>query len=450
MPSNPKNGRVVTKDAPAAGETIGQRLKRLRLDRGLSQRELAAPGVSYAYISRIEAGTRQPSVKALRKLATKLNVTADYLETGSDLDPEQSRELRVMDLELAVRLGEADGAVTELLALLDDALSAGDTPATLRCRIALAALARMRGDHEAAIEFLEAALEGEAPVPWTRFDLYSELGRAYAATGRPERAVELFEKCLELVSATPQPDPTIQARYATLLSYALSDAGQLGRAEQVLHEALRRVQGHEDSYTRVRLYWALARLEHAENRVASALANARKAIALLETTEDTAHLGRAHLLAASIAITRDEPREAASHIDNAEQLLARPSRDDAVMIAVRRAQVSALDGDGSTAEKFARESLELMKDDLESERGAAQLALANGLALQGKPEAGAAHARALELLEAQGQWREATQACRSWARMLRAAGQEEQALDLLERAAELGMRFQRPDARIER
>jgi DNA-binding XRE family transcriptional regulator len=56
----------------AAGETIGQRLKRLRLERGLSQRELAAPGVSYAYISRIEAGTRQPSVKALRRLTARV------------------------------------------------------------------------------------------------------------------------------------------------------------------------------------------------------------------------------------------------------------------------------------------------------------------------------------------------------------------------------------------
>ncbi|MGH3050277.1 MAG: helix-turn-helix domain-containing protein, partial [Gaiellaceae bacterium] len=88
------------------GETIGQRLRRLRLDRGLSQRELAAPGVSYAYISRIEAGTRQPSVKALRRLAAKLGVTAAYLETGSHLDPAAERELRLADLELAVRLGE--------------------------------------------------------------------------------------------------------------------------------------------------------------------------------------------------------------------------------------------------------------------------------------------------------------------------------------------------------
>jgi transcriptional regulator with XRE-family HTH domain len=63
-------------------ETIGKRLKRLRLSRGLSQRELSSPGVSYAYISRIEAGARTPSVKALRKLAPKLGVSVEYLETG--------------------------------------------------------------------------------------------------------------------------------------------------------------------------------------------------------------------------------------------------------------------------------------------------------------------------------------------------------------------------------
>jgi transcriptional regulator with XRE-family HTH domain len=84
-------------------ETIGQRLRRLRLERGLSQRALAEPGVSYAYISRIEAGTRQPSVKALRKLAPKLGVSADYLETGSDLAPTQQRELKLADAALRLR-----------------------------------------------------------------------------------------------------------------------------------------------------------------------------------------------------------------------------------------------------------------------------------------------------------------------------------------------------------
>jgi transcriptional regulator with XRE-family HTH domain len=96
-------------------ETIGQRLRRLRTERRLSQRELSSPGVSYAYISRIEAGTRQPSVKALRMLARKLGVSAGYLETGSELNAEEERELRLGDAELKLRLGEDADEATQVL-----------------------------------------------------------------------------------------------------------------------------------------------------------------------------------------------------------------------------------------------------------------------------------------------------------------------------------------------
>jgi transcriptional regulator with XRE-family HTH domain len=65
-------------------ETTGERIRRLRAEQGLSQRELAADGVSYAYVSRIEAGTRIPSAKALQSLAAKLGCTALYLATGHD------------------------------------------------------------------------------------------------------------------------------------------------------------------------------------------------------------------------------------------------------------------------------------------------------------------------------------------------------------------------------
>ena|SRR6266571_7109270 len=66
----------------AKRESIGDRLHRLRRERGLSQRDVSSPGVSYAYISRIEAGARTPSVKAMRQLAEKLGVSIEYLETG--------------------------------------------------------------------------------------------------------------------------------------------------------------------------------------------------------------------------------------------------------------------------------------------------------------------------------------------------------------------------------
>ena len=65
-----------------AADTVGGRIYARRLELGLSQRQLSGPGVSYAYISRIEAGQRQPSVKALRRLAARLEVSVQWLETG--------------------------------------------------------------------------------------------------------------------------------------------------------------------------------------------------------------------------------------------------------------------------------------------------------------------------------------------------------------------------------
>jgi transcriptional regulator with XRE-family HTH domain len=77
-------------DDPAA---VGRRVRERREELGLSQRALAEPGLSYAYISRIEAGVRRPSVRALRKLAPKLGVSAHWLETGETSDAERLARL---------------------------------------------------------------------------------------------------------------------------------------------------------------------------------------------------------------------------------------------------------------------------------------------------------------------------------------------------------------------
>src|SRR5437870_6414310 len=92
-------------DAAPAQESVGARIRRLRLERGLSQRELSEPGVSYAYLSRIEAGQRAPSLKALRLVARKLGVSPEYLETGNRVPRAAERELRLADAELELRTG---------------------------------------------------------------------------------------------------------------------------------------------------------------------------------------------------------------------------------------------------------------------------------------------------------------------------------------------------------
>ena len=76
--------------------TIGERIRDRRLELGLSQRDVACPGISGAYVSRIEAGSRQPSVKALRQLAPILGVSVHWLETGK-VDPAEQLAQLVID-----------------------------------------------------------------------------------------------------------------------------------------------------------------------------------------------------------------------------------------------------------------------------------------------------------------------------------------------------------------
>src|SRR5438128_4346963 len=134
--SAPKIPRAMPITIPSQEETIGARLKRLRLERGLSQRDLSSPGVSYAYISRIEAGARTPSVKALRMLARKLSVSVEYLETGRDIRETDQRELLLADAELALRLSEdTSEAEAKLREVAEEARLAGDNVSASRASI---------------------------------------------------------------------------------------------------------------------------------------------------------------------------------------------------------------------------------------------------------------------------------------------------------------------------
>ena len=424
-------------------ESIGQRLRRLRTERRLSQRELASPGVSYAYISRIEAGTRQPSVKALRMLARKLGVSADYLETGSEVGQKEQLEIRLANAELELRLAQDSAAAErELRAILDEATAAGDALCASRARVGVGLAAFHAGHHADAAELLQAEVDATAPAPAARPDVYATLGRAYAASGNAQRAVRVFEQCLEGVRRDAPDDIALRVRYASYLSSALTDAGDLPRAHAVLTDALAAVDGAADPYTRVRGYWALARVASAEGHAAEALDHYRRAIALLESTDDTLHLARAHISAASVLINDDRAAEAAPHLDKAEGLFgATADRTDLAYLRTEQARRAIRLGDAEEASRRAREALDLLGSSEPPEQGAAWLVLGEALALE-QDVAGATEAfeRAIELLARSNRWKESARAYRAWGRLLRDAGRETEALDAFEKAAELAER----------
>jgi len=100
-----KRARTPHYDDPAA---VGLRVYEAREAAGLSQRELAFPGCSSAYISRIERGERIPSLQVMRELARRTGVSEQALAFGREtLDDAVAERVR------AAEAAEATGDVAE-------------------------------------------------------------------------------------------------------------------------------------------------------------------------------------------------------------------------------------------------------------------------------------------------------------------------------------------------
>lgn len=380
-------------------------------------------------------------MKALRKLAGKLGVSAAYLESGVDVEPHEEREMRLADTELRLRLGDdLEQATADFEQLLAEARAASDRVTETRARAGLGMAALQRGDHAAAIAALEAPIRGGEISPLSDGELVAVLARAYASAGRNNDAIELLEQSAKTTEQAG--DLITHLRFATFLSYALSDAGELDRAREVVEEAIERSRAIDDPYMRIRLYWSQARLAARSGSSRQALRALRRAITLLELTEDTRQLGRAHLLASQILTGAGDPEHARPHLSEAERLLATtPEAEDRYWLKLEQARQAAASELFADALVLAREALDLIGDTDPAEQGSAWSVIATAQAGQGNnPAAHAAYQRAVRLLEAAANWQEAVQVRRAWARQLNQAGRSDEAVEILEQAAELALR----------
>jgi transcriptional regulator with XRE-family HTH domain len=435
-------GKALADGQPVTQESIGARLRRLRLERHLSQRALAGSTMSEAYVSRIEAGLRTPSLAILRSLARTLGVSAEYLETGAETPASYRRELELGDAELALRLDvEPDQAERTFAALVTQAHAAGDVVSEGRARIGLGLALARRGAYRAAIQQLETVDRAGWATPCSRPDVYATLGRAYAAVGAGERAVDLFERCLDDLSSRAPADRAGEFRFTSYLSCALADAGDLERARQVLLDVVERCEATADAHARVHVQWSLARVASMGGEPVAAMTFMRRAIGLLEATEDTLELARAHLHCAEIAMLEHETELAGPHLEQAERLFALGGdRRDLGALRTQQAGRAAAVGRADEAISFAREALAYLEEHV-IDQGGAWHALGVGHVLRGDvDEAAECFRNAVARLAGGAEWREAFQAYREWAQALDEAGRPEEAAAVREELALAGIR----------
>jgi transcriptional regulator with XRE-family HTH domain len=421
-------------------ETVGQRIRRLRLKRKLSLKRLAVPGVSEAYLSRIERGDRPATLKALTIIAPRLGVTVDYLQTGEVVPPEARRELRVADAELELRLGR-DYAKAERVFREEVDADVTEPALVARAQAGLGLLAFRRGENEKAARFLEAATTSGHMPQETRPDLYETLARCYVADGRTLVAIRLLERCLAEAKERAPDDAALQARFWTYLAAAQSALGATDLARRALDEATEAARGKLPPQARTRAWWVKAVNAWNEGHSDSGLMLMRRAIGLLEAGEDTLQLARAHMVAGRMLNLDERHREADDHLERAAAMFtlgADPS--DLGILRAEQAKIAAAHGDGEQALTLAREAAALLDGDrYYRTNGWHGLALAYAAADQ-PDEAERYFKLALDGLTEDRQWREAAQVARQWARLLRRLDRGEEAFKLMEQATVLATR----------
>src|SRR2546423_2012762 len=118
-------------------ETLGQRIRRVRTERGMSLAKVSGPDFSRAFLHQVEHGRSQPSTRVLRVIAGRLGTEVDYLLEGRL--PAMERELALEKARVLVAHGHARRA----LAALGPTVESSDSPLGTDARLAPAAAPRV-------------------------------------------------------------------------------------------------------------------------------------------------------------------------------------------------------------------------------------------------------------------------------------------------------------------
>lgn len=245
---------------------------------GLTQRQLAEPAYTSAYVSTLEAGRVRPSDEALHHLAGRLGVAFEELATGRPAHLATDLRLRLTEAQRTLALGEAEQAAAQYTSLLGEAeaheLVEEQATAQLglgECHLETGDLTAARAHFERAEQTLaDASLPARVPA---------RRGRAVAhyLAGELRYAVYLLESTLDELNLGGLHDPD-----ALLLLYTASigpymDLGAQARAAQAAELALALAPQVGDPALIARMHRSVARTLLAEGRIAEADASLAKA-----------------------------------------------------------------------------------------------------------------------------------------------------------------------------
>lgn len=407
----------------AAAARLGQRLRQARLQRNMTQSEVAQGQFSVSYISAVERGQIRPSLSALERLAERLQVslatlmgddemtispslatqrvddTAEHSEVeakfreaqilsrqgkaqealtvlnrvGGSLTPREQAILRWHRAYCFIELGRPDDAQREITEALPHAERANDAELIERLRLELGNVYSLQHKHHLALEeyntVLEAINHNVVRDPTFKLNVLYNLGNQHWHLGQHAEAVEYLGRAAAMADDVLNPERLAGIYYA--LSTALSSQGDARRARLYATRSLQAYEEAGNLRLAAQVYNRLGRAYAQSNQIEEALLYLQRARQMADQQQDPRGKAEAQRSLASIYLHQNALNEARSAVEEAVTLseaLGDPVQQGESLLV----QARLFDAEGQTRE--AEQSFDLAVTLLETTQSTQHLA----------------------------------------------------------------------------
>lgn len=257
---------------------LGERIRRARIERGLSQRDVALPLLTPSYVSLIESGKRIPSPDALEHIAGALGTDPVELRTGRSPGAEAELELRLQEARRSLHAGERDEATAQAESVREEAQADGWPRVEAKALCVLAVAEEHQGRPDAALDLYHAAeaLWRSEPLH-LRYEAITGVARCYLEKGDSRLGIHILNEYLEQLDRSGQPDPVARMRAHGALVACYMHVGLRHKAAHEAEQALRFAPLMDDPAELACLHMNVASSLLSQGRHADAVDAARKA-----------------------------------------------------------------------------------------------------------------------------------------------------------------------------
>ncbi|MEU5881574.1 tetratricopeptide repeat protein [Spirillospora sp. NPDC047279] len=263
-------------------ETLGQRIRALRIRQGVSQAQLAFPELSDSYISLIESDKRVPAPSVIELLAAKLSCSPTYLVSGVSEDVVDELRVTLDYAEIALQNGAAAEARTRFAEVLANADAVALPEMLHQARWGHALALEAAGELEESIAGLRA-LTAEASADadldhWSK--VHVALSRCLRERGDISASVQVAEEALRHLIAIGADSTDAAVHLGAALLAAFIERGDLVRARQLADQLIDRAERIGSPRARMAAYWEAAYVAEVRGEYEEGVTLAERALAL--------------------------------------------------------------------------------------------------------------------------------------------------------------------------